>query len=139
MAKPAAGAPIRRTSPDHRFRAAILSAVADGHSPAEMSLQLTLQDVHHPRDVLLTRGASAEQLGCDVLVLGRVELLKGEILELPLDLPDAQTIGQRREDLHRLLRDPPPLVVWQSSEGPHVVEPIGQLDHHNPNVVGHSE
>ncbi len=36
------------------------------------------------------------------LVALRLEEAEGQVLDLPLDLPDAQAVGQRREDLHRL-------------------------------------
>ena len=45
-----------------------------------------------------------EQLGQLAEALG-LERLEGEVLELPLHLPDPEPLGQRRVDLHRLAGD----------------------------------
>ena len=64
---------------------------------------------------------------------------KAEVLELPLQLPDAQPIGQRRVDLHRLLRDAPALGWRPELERAHVVQAVGQLDEHDADVLGHGQ
>ena len=76
-------------------------------------------------------GERAELLG--------LELLEGEVLELPLDLPDAEALGQRGVDLHRLAGDTGPLLGRQRGQRTHVVEPIGQLDEDDPDVLGHGQ
>ena len=62
-----------------------------------------------------------------------------KVLELPLDLPDAEPVRQRRVDLHRLRRDPLLLLRRQRSQRAHVVEPVGELDEHDAEVLGHRE
>ncbi len=41
----------------------------------------------------------------DLLVPLRLQVAEREVLQLPLDLPDAEAVGERRVDLHRLVRD----------------------------------
>ena len=63
--------------------------------------------------------------------------LNAEVLELPLDLPDAEPVGERRVDLHRLARDARLLLGGEEAERPHVVEAIDELDDDDPDVLGH--
>ncbi len=53
-------------------------------------------------DAALALGARLVDLPRHALVLGRLQEAEGQVLQLPLDLPDAQPVGQRREDLQRL-------------------------------------
>ena len=46
-------------------------------------------------------------------------------------------MGERRVDLERLLGDLARLVRRQVVERPHVVQAVGELDHHDPQVAGH--
>ena len=74
----------------------------------------------------------------DQLAVGlRLEVLEREVLELPLDLPHPQPMGQRGVDLHRLAGDPRLLLGRQALERAHVVEPVGELDDDHPHVLGH--
>ena len=68
-----------------------------------------------------------------------LEDLEGEVLELPLDLPDPEPLGERRVDLLGLAGDPELLLGRQAVEGPHVVEPVGELDEDDPDVLGHRQ
>ena len=79
-----------------------------------------------------------EQLG-ELAEALRLERLEGEVLELPLHLPDPESLGQRGVDLHRLTGDPLLLVDRQRGQRAHVVEPIGELDEDDPDVLGHRE
>ena len=65
--------------------------------------------------------------------------LEREILELPLDLPDPQPLGERRVDLEGLARDPELLLRRQRGDRPHVVEAIGELDEDDADVVRHRQ
>ena len=69
----------------------------------------------------------------------RLERLEGQILQFPLDAPDPEALGQRGVDLERLTSDASLLVRRQCVESAHVVEPVGQLDQDDPNVVGHGQ
>ncbi len=66
----------------------------------------------------------------------RLELLERERLHLVHDLVHADPLGQRRVDIHRLLRDPAALVlVGHVMERPHIVQPVGELDEQDADVV----
>ena len=69
----------------------------------------------------------------------RLERLEGEVLELPLHLPDPEPLGQRGVDLHRLAGDALLLVDRQGGQRAHVVEPVGELDEDDPDVLGHRQ
>ena len=72
--------------------------------PASSSCGVELGD--GPLDVALAAlAAGVEELGQLAEAL-RLEDLEGEVLELPLDLPDPEPLGQRGVDLHRLAGDP---------------------------------
>ena len=90
-------------------------------------------------DIFLARQATAGQLVGNLVVLLWLEVAEGEVFQLPLQLPDAEPIGQWRVDLHRLLRDPPTLRRRPVLERLHVVQAIGQLDEHDANVLGHRQ
>ena len=72
--------------------------------PASLEPRLELGD--RPLDVALAAlAARVEQLGELAEALG-LEHLEREVLELPLDLPDPEPLGERGVDLHRLAGDP---------------------------------
>ncbi len=73
------------------------------------------------------------------LVGHRLEVLEGELLELVLDLGHAEAVGDRRVDVERLLRCPDAAVVRHVLQRPHVVEPIGELDEDDADVVDHRQ
>ena len=105
--------------------------------PAASSLRPELGD--GALDVALAALApGVEQLGQLAEPLG-LERLEGEVLELPLHLPDPEPLGQRRVDLHRLAGDALLLLGRQAVQRAHVVEPVGQLDEDDPDVLGHRQ
>ena len=102
-------------------------------------LELRREFGDRPVDVRLAALApGVEQLGQLAEALG-LERLEREVLELPLDLPDPEALGQRRVDLHRLAGDALLLVRRQAVQRPHVVESVGELDEHDPDVLGHRQ
>ena len=66
-----------------------------------------------------------------------MQRLEGEILELPLQLVDAQAVRERCVDLERLARLLHLLLAPEVLERAHVVEPVGELDQDDPDVMGH--
>ena len=62
-----------------------------------------------------------------------------EVLELPLDRVDAEPMGERREDLERLLRLLVLLGLGHRLDRAHVVQPVGELDQDDPDVRGHRD
>ena len=50
-----------------------------------------------------------------------------------------EPLGQRRVDLHRLAGDAELLLGRQAVQRAHVVEPVGELDQDDPDVLGHRQ
>ena len=71
--------------------------------------------------------------------LVRVEVVEGEVLEVALDPRHAQAVGDRRVDLQRLARDAPARLGRQVLERLHVVQPVGELDQDDPDVLGRGQ
>ena len=105
--------------------------------PACSRRRLELGD--RPLDVRLATDPSGVEQLCQLAEAFGLEGLEGEVLELPLHLPDPQPLGERRVDLHRLAGDPLLLLGRQPVERPHVVEPVGELDQDDPDVLGHRQ
>ena len=63
--------------------------------------------------------------------------VEGEVLELPLHVGDAEAVRQGCVDVERLLRDPLLLRRGERRDRAHVVEPIGELDEQDADVLGH--
>ena len=113
------------------------AALQVGLDAGRLELGLELGD--GPVDVRLAALAPrVEQLGQLAEALG-LEHLEGEVLELPLHLPDPEPLGQRRVDLHRLAGDAVLLLGRQAVQRAHVVEPVGELDQDDPDVLGHRQ
>ena len=88
-------------------------------------------------DVLLAIGAALGDHRLDLRVLPGMQRLEGEILELPLQLVDAEPVRERRVDLERLARLLHLLLAPEVLERAHVVEPVCELDQDDPYVMGH--
>ena len=69
----------------------------------------------------------------------RFQQLERQILELPLEPADPEPVRQRSVDLAGFPGDALLFLRLQRSESPHVVEPIGQLHQHHPDVAGHCQ
>ena len=105
--------------------------------PAASSLRRQLRD--RAIDVgLAALAPGVEELGQLAEALG-LERLEGQVLELPLHLPDPEPLGERGVDLHRLAGDALLLLGRQAVQRAHVVEPVGELDEHDPDVLGHRQ
>ncbi len=75
----------------------------------------------------------------DLGVLARMERLERQILQLPLQLVDAEPVGERPVDLEGLACLLYLLLAPQVLERAHVVQPVGELDQDDPHVVGHRD
>jgi len=116
----------------------VLGSAADGAFDARIG-KLGAQHLHHVGDVLATdRALFLEQLAEPSVGLG-LELAKGEVFELPLELPDAETVGQRREDVHRLPCERAACLVVDAAQLAHPFDPVRERDEDDANVRGHSE
>jgi hypothetical protein len=54
---------------------------------------------------------------------------EAQLLEVALDLPEAEAVGQRHKDVHGLARNALLLVRRHGGDGAHVVQPVRQLHH----------
>ena len=104
------------------FARPLTSALMPCVASSSRRMRLDLRDV-----ALARRALRLDELG-DLLVALRLQVAEREVLELPLDLPDAEAVGQRRVDLHRLLRGADALLGRLGVERAHVVEAVGELD-----------
>ncbi len=102
-------------------------------------LEPRLELVDRPLDEgLATLAAGVEQLR-ELAEALRLEGLERQVLQLPLDLPDPEPLGERGVDLEGLARDPELLLRRQAAQGPHVVEAVGELDEDDADVLGHRQ
>ena len=69
----------------------------------------------------------------------RIDVAKRQVFQFRLELPDPETVGQRGVNLECLVGDAGLLLRWQGAEGAHVVEPVGEFDEHDPDVVDHGQ
>ncbi len=99
--------------------------------------QLVAQLLHHVVDVLLAIQAPLMQQLGDLLVLFGFEVAEGQVLQLPLDMADAQPVGQRRVDIEHLARHPVALVVIGILHRADGAGALGQLDQRDTHVVNH--
>ena len=67
----------------------------------------------------------------------RLEVLETQVLQFILDPPDSKAVRQRRIDLQRLLGDLLSLGRAEMFQGAHVVQPVGELDENDPDIVRH--
>ena len=97
------------------------------------------QLLDRPLDVALAALAPGVELLGELAERLGLEGLEREVLELPLDLPDPEPLGQRRVDLHRLAGDALLLLDRQRAQRAHVVQPVGELDEDDADVLRHRQ
>ncbi|OSY49295.1 hypothetical protein BG846_05058 [Streptomyces fradiae ATCC 10745 = DSM 40063] len=83
----------------------------------------------------VARVGVARDQGAGPLVLDGVEDGEDQILQLRLEGLHAEALGQRDEDVAGDLGDARLLLGPHDAEGAHVVEPVGQFDGHDADVV----
>ncbi len=86
-------------------------------------------------DVPLAPGALLVQLGGDLLVDLRLQVPECQVLQLPLELPDAQPVRQRRMDVAGEPRQRLALGLGQRAGRAHAGQLAGQQDRHHPQVA----
>ena len=77
------------------------------------------------------------QPGDDLLIAHRVQIFKGQVLQLPLDALHPQAVGDGGVNLHSLQGLLLLLLRRLVFHGPHVVEPVGDLDEDHPDILAH--
>ncbi len=102
-------------------------------------VELRLQHGGRLTDVRLPVAAPLRHHRLDLGVLARVQRLEREVLELPLHLVDAEPVRERRVDLERLLRLLDLLLLAEVLDRAHVVQPVGELDQDDADVLRHRD
>ena len=98
-------------------------------------LERALERIAHARDEVLALAALLRDELRERAVVVRLEMLEREVLELPPHLRHTEAVRERRVQVPRLLRDPTALLGRQPVERPHVVQPVGQLDQDDANIL----
>ena len=90
-------------------------------------------------DLFLALAARPNHLLNELAVLLRLDVLEGQVLELPLEVPDAEAVRKGREYLQRFLGDAALALRRELVQCLHVVQAVRQLDDHHPHVARHGE
>ena len=77
------------------------------------------------------------QIGHDIVVVIGAEVAQRNILQLPFDTLHTKTVGQGGVDIHGLPAFLDLLGRGLVLHGAHIVEPVGDLDEHHTDVLGH--
>jgi len=102
-------------------------------------LQFVAEQVLDARHKKFAGFAACFHGGVDLLEGNRIHVAEAEVFELAANLAHAQAVRDGRVDVERLSRDFLLAVGRQVFQGPHVVQPVGQLDHDDPDVVDHRQ
>lgn len=108
----------------------------DGHLGGDPGLgELTAQRAGERRQQGVGAVLVPGQQGAAAGVLLRVQGGEDDVLQLRLQHLDAEPLGQRDQHVPGDLGDPHLTGRLHVPDGPHVVQPVGELDHHHPDVV----
>ena len=98
--------------------------------------EIELQPEADPADEVAAGIGQLLQAPCDRGIGVRLQLAERQRLHLGHHLVHADPLGERGVDIHRLARDPAPLVFHRDvMERPHVVQPVGELHQQHADVV----
>ena len=84
-------------------------------------------------------GRHVVETGHDGVVRFRHQGLEGQFLEFVAHALHAHPAAEGGVDVECLLRDPPPLGDRNEMQGPHIVQPVGELDQQHSDVVRDGE
>ena len=101
----------------------------------EPLVDLRLGAVHES----LVLRALGVQLGNDLIVADGIQIFQGEILQLPFHPLHSQPVGDGRIDLHGFQRFLLLLGRGLVFHGTHIVEPVGDLDEDDPDILAHGD
>ena len=93
---------------------------------------------HFLQEGLAPRRPVGHQADDLVEALG-IQRREGQVLQLPLHRVHAEPVGERGVDLQDLPGLALLLLPGQVAQRPHVVQPVGELDHQHPDVAGHRD
>ena len=104
--------------------------------------EFALQGGLHAFDVMLAVQAALVEQASNALVGLGLERAQGKILELPLELPDAESVRQRREQVQRFARGGRAHLVRCRIGSDQVAQrlgALGELDQDDTNVLDHRQ
>ena len=94
---------------------------------------------HYRVDIFLSvEPTLVQQLG-NLLVLGRLQVAEGQIFQLPLDMTNPETMGQRCIDVEYLTGNPVALLLRRVLDCPDGAGALGQLDQGDAHVIDHGD
>ena len=114
-----------------------LDPALDGGTLDAALLQPQLDDTGHSGKELLP--CTLAQHLADLLVAHGVKVVQAAVLQLLLDVQDAQTVGDGGIDLHRLTGLVAALLLRPGIAGAHIVEPVAELDDHHADIPAHGQ
>jgi len=114
----------------------VLGPAGDVRGNVEL-VELGLEQGGGLTHVRLPVGALLVDHGFDLGVLAGMQHLEGEILELPLERVDTETVSERGVHLERLARLLHLFLLAQVLDRAHVVQSIGELDQDDAHVARH--
>jgi hypothetical protein len=83
--------------------------------------------------------AAALDGGLELLVIVRLLIFESQVFEFSADLTHAEAVGDGRVHVERLLRDALALFGREVLQRPHVVQPVGEFDDDDADVVHHRQ
>ena len=104
--------------------------------------ELALERRLNVLDVVLAVEAPLVEQPRDALIGLGLECAQGKIFELPFELPNAQAVGQRREQIQRLARGLRRRVgrrIVAADEEAQRLRALGELDQHDADVLDHRQ
>ena len=101
--------------------------------------QARTHGVEHIVQLLLAQRCPLGDHLLDLGVALRVQHREREVFELPLHVTDAEPVRERRVDVDGLLRDALLLLLRKRRDRAHVVQPVGELDQQDADVLRHRD
>ena len=99
--------------------------------------EIELEAETNPADEIAAQLGQLLEPAGDRRIGVRLQFPKRQRLHLGHHLVHADSLGERRVDIHRLAGDAPPLLFRRDViERAHVVQAVGELDQKHPDVVG---
>ena len=90
-------------------------------------------------DIVLAVNAAFVQQFCNAFVFRRMQIAEAVIFQLPLQLPNTQTVRQRRIDIRTLFGGQDALVFRRILHFTQMGNPFGQLDNHAAEIIYHRQ
>ena len=106
-------------------------------TPAAASSRLQRRE--HVLDVVLAVEPALVEHRGDRLVCVGFERAQAQVLELPLQLPDAEPVGERREQVEHLARDLRPQRRVAGHQRAQRLRAFGELDQNDADVLDHRQ